>query len=309
MERAGEVVQSIFSGQWDVRQHQEVQNQGEGTQHAISITQEIEQHTLQEVPLQNEVTQNAPSGEQQSVRNRLRVPGVCNHSGGVQIIPGGQRNTNTRQHRLQDVPRQSDNKQNSTLSSINPYKGLVDCLRTTWLSGTTRSIEYRKEQLEALGRFLDERKSDLFHALQEDLRKPAFEAELTEVSFTKNEVNYALNNLDCWMKDEYVTKNLATKLDSAFIRKDPFGVVLIIAAYNYPINLALVPLVGAIAAGNCVILKPSEISSCTERLLAEALPCYLDPETFAVVTGGQEETTKLLENKFDYIFFTGDLTF
>ncbi|KAM6459148.1 aldehyde dehydrogenase family 3 member B1-like [Liasis olivaceus] len=99
---------------------------------------------------------------------------------------------------------------------------------------------------------------------------------------------------------------MALNEDCAFIRKEPFGVVLIIGAFNYPINLTLVPLVGAIAAGNCVILKPSELSSCTERLLAEALPCYLDLETFAVVTAGPEETGKLLENKFDYIFYTGN---
>ncbi|XP_061465494.1 aldehyde dehydrogenase family 3 member B1 isoform X2 [Rhineura floridana] len=188
---------------------------------------------------------------------------------------------------------------------MNPYTGLVDSLRATWLSGRTRSMDYRKEQLEALGRFLDERKTDLLHALHEDLCKPVFESELSEISFTRNEVNNALNNLCCWMKDENTSKNLATKLDCAFIRKDPLGVVLIIAAYNYPVNLLLVPLVGAIAAGNCVIVKPAELASHTERLLAEALPCYLDPETFAVVTGGAEETTKLLENKFDYIFFTG----
>ncbi|XP_063145072.1 aldehyde dehydrogenase family 3 member B1-like [Candoia aspera] len=108
------------------------------------------------------------------------------------------------------------------------------------------------------------------------------------------------------MKDECVDKNLFTQLDHAFIRKEPFGVVLIIGAFNYPIQLTLIPLVGAIAAGNCVILKPSEVSSHTERLLAEALPCYLDSETFAVVTAGPEETGKLLENKFDYIFFTGN---
>ncbi|XP_053143223.1 aldehyde dehydrogenase family 3 member B1 isoform X2 [Hemicordylus capensis] len=188
---------------------------------------------------------------------------------------------------------------------MNPYAGLVDCLRATWLTGKTRPVEYRREQLEALGRFLDERKQDIINALHQDLRKPPFETELSELSLTRNEVNCALNNLCCWMKDECVHKNLATKLDCAFIRKDPFGVVVIIATYNYPINLALIPLVGAIAAGNCVILKPSELSTCTERLLADTLPCYLDPDTFAVVTGSHEETGQLLKNKFDYIFFTG----
>uniref|UniRef100_A0A8D2LTM5 Aldehyde dehydrogenase 3 family member B2 n=1 Tax=Varanus komodoensis TaxID=61221 RepID=A0A8D2LTM5_VARKO len=145
--------------------------------------------------------------------------------------------------------------------------------------GKTRPMEYRKEQLEALGRFLEERKEDILKALHEDLCKPPFEAEISEIALTKNEINNALNNLQHWMKDESVSKNLATQFDSAFIRKDPYGVVLIIGVYNLPINTILVPLVGAIAAGNCVIIKPAESSSSTERLLAEALSCYLDPDS------------------------------
>uniref|UniRef100_A0A8D0GVJ8 Aldehyde dehydrogenase 3 family member B2 n=1 Tax=Sphenodon punctatus TaxID=8508 RepID=A0A8D0GVJ8_SPHPU len=162
---------------------------------------------------------------------------------------------------------------------MNPYTGRVSCLRASWLSGKTRTKEYRVSQLEALGRFLDEKKNVILDALAADLHKPAFEAELSEIALCSNEVNYAINNLYGWMKDEYVDKNLATQLDSAFIRKDPFGVVLIIGPWNYPLHLVLVPMVGAIAAGNCVIVKPSEISSCTEKLLAELLPTYLDQES------------------------------
>uniref|UniRef100_A0A8C6XYT9 Aldehyde dehydrogenase domain-containing protein n=1 Tax=Naja naja TaxID=35670 RepID=A0A8C6XYT9_NAJNA len=169
----------------------------------------------------------------------------------------------------------------------------------------TRSEEYRVHQLEALCHFLDERHADIQHALCADLHKPCFETEITEIILVRNELANALNNLCCWMKDERVNKNLMTLMDCSFIRKDPYGVVLIIGAYNYPIHLTLLPLVGAIAAGNCVVLKPSELSSCTERLLAKALPCYMDPQTFAVVAAGPEETGKLLENKFDYIFCTG----
>ncbi|EHB12721.1 Aldehyde dehydrogenase family 3 member B2 [Heterocephalus glaber] len=108
------------------------------------------------------------------------------------------------------------------------------------------------------------------------------------------------------MKDEPASTNLLTKMDCAFIRKEPFGLVLIIGPWNYPVNLTLVPLVGAIAAGNCVILKPSEKSKGTEKVLAEVLPQYLNQSCFAVVVGGPEETQKLLEHKFDYIFFTGN---
>ncbi|XP_044536311.1 aldehyde dehydrogenase family 3 member B1 isoform X2 [Gracilinanus agilis] len=110
------------------------------------------------------------------------------------------------------------------------------------------------------------------------------------------------------MKDEPVPKNLATQLDTAFIRREPFGVVLIIAPWNYPLNLVLVPLVGAIAAGNCVVIKPSEMSRSMEKVMREVLPRYLDKNCFAVVLGGPQETSTLLENRFDYIFFTGNTT-
>ncbi|XP_050813107.1 aldehyde dehydrogenase family 3 member B1 [Gopherus flavomarginatus] len=196
-------------------------------------------------------------------------------------------------------------KMDSKSAGMNPYVGLVSSLRAAWLTGKTRAAEHRVSQLEALRRFLDEKKQPILDAMASDLRKPHFEVELSEIILVKNEVNYALNNLSSWMKDEFVEKNLVTQLDTAFIRKEPYGVVLIIGAWNYPLNLILVPLVGAIAAGNCVIVKPSEICSSTEKLLAETLPSYLDNDCFAVVTGGPAETTQLLENKFDYIFFTG----
>ncbi|PKU33692.1 aldehyde dehydrogenase family 3 member b1-like [Limosa lapponica baueri] len=135
--------------------------------------------------------------------------------------------------------------------------------------------------------------------------QPRFEAEFSEILLCKNELHETLNNLSHWMKDEHVDKNTATRLDSAFIRKDPYGVVLIIAPWNYPINLVLVPLIGAIAAGNCVIVKPSEMTKNSEMLVAEVLPNYLDKDCFAIVTASAQETTRLLENKFDYIFYTG----
>ncbi|XP_031463124.1 aldehyde dehydrogenase family 3 member B1-like isoform X1 [Phasianus colchicus] len=188
---------------------------------------------------------------------------------------------------------------------MSDHAELVSHLRAAWLSGRTRPLEYRTAQLEALGLFLEEKKQDILEATALDMRKPSFEVELSEISVCRSELNHTLNNLAAWMKDENVDKNWATQLDSAFIHKDPYGVVLIIGPWNYPINLLLVPLIGAIAAGNCVVLKPSEISRNMERLVAEALPSYLDKDCFAVVTAGVEETTRLLENKFDYIFFTG----
>uniref|UniRef100_A0A8C4L977 Aldehyde dehydrogenase n=4 Tax=Equus asinus TaxID=9793 RepID=A0A8C4L977_EQUAS len=178
-------------------------------------------------------------------------------------------------------------------------------LRETFSAGRTRPAEFRATQLEGLGRFLRDNKQLLQEALARDLRKPDFEAEVSEFSMAQHEIHLALRNLRAWMKDEKVPRSLGTQLDRAFIRKEPFGLVLIIVPWNYPLNLTLVPLVGALAAGNCVVLKPSEISKNMEQVLAEVLPRYLDQSCFAMVLGGPEETGQLLEHRFDYIFFTG----
>uniref|UniRef100_A0A8C0J8T6 Aldehyde dehydrogenase n=1 Tax=Chelonoidis abingdonii TaxID=106734 RepID=A0A8C0J8T6_CHEAB len=157
----------------------------------------------------------------------------------------------------------------------------------------TRAAEHRVSQLEALRRFLDEKKQPILDAMASDMRKVM---ELSEIILVKNEINYALNNLSSWMKDEFVEKNLVTQLDTAFIRKEPYGVVLIIGPWNYPLNLILVPLVGVIAAG--------EVKGAGGGSPHIPSPLRLQ-DCFAVVTGGPAETTQLLENKFDYIFFTG----
>ncbi|XP_025212008.1 aldehyde dehydrogenase family 3 member B2 isoform X1 [Theropithecus gelada] len=188
---------------------------------------------------------------------------------------------------------------------MDPFQGMLRRLREAFKSGRTRPAEFRAAQLQGLGRFLQENKQLLQDALAQDLHKLAFEADVSEIITSQNEVDYALKNLQAWMKDEPGSTNVFTKLDSVFIRKEPFGLVLIIAPWNYPVNLTLVPLVGALAAGNCVVLKPSEISQGTEKVLAEVLPQYLDQSCFAVVLGGSQETGQLLEHKFDYIFFTG----
>ncbi|XP_070215198.1 aldehyde dehydrogenase family 3 member B1 isoform X3 [Bos mutus] len=189
---------------------------------------------------------------------------------------------------------------------MDPFADTLQRLREAFVSGRTRPAEFRAAQLKGLSRFLRENKQLLQEALAQDLHKSAFEAEVSEISISQNEINLALRNLRAWMKDEKVSKNLATQLDSAFIRKEPFGLVLILSPWNYPLNLSLGPLVGALAAGNCVVLKPSEISKNTEKVLAEVLPRYLDQSCFAVVLGGPQETGRLLEHKFDYIFFTGN---
>ncbi|KAM3932806.1 aldehyde dehydrogenase family 3 member B1-like [Leptodactylus fuscus] len=186
------------------------------------------------------------------------------------------------------------------------FNDTVNHLRSCFQKGKTRPLQFRISQLEALSTFLEENKAQILECLKKDLNKPPFEVEISELSMVKSEINLALNNLSSWTKDEHVSKNLVTALDSAFIRKEPLGVVLIIAPWNYPIHLSLIPLVGAIAAGNCAVLKPSEMSQNTEKLLADVLPRYMDKDSLAVVRAGVEKIADLLENKFDYIFFTGN---
>ncbi|XP_006531907.1 aldehyde dehydrogenase family 3 member B3 isoform X3 [Mus musculus] len=186
-----------------------------------------------------------------------------------------------------------------------PFEEKLQRLKEAFNTGKTKTAKFRAEQLQSLGRFLQDNSKQLHDALDGDLGKSGFESDMSEIILCENEVDLALKNLQTWMKDEPVSTNLLTKLSTAFIRKEPFGLVLIIAPWNYPVNLMIIPLVGAIAAGNCVVLKPSEISKNTEKVLAELLPQYLDQSCFAVMLGGPEETGQLLEHKFDYIFFTG----
>uniref|UniRef100_H9H9L3 Aldehyde dehydrogenase domain-containing protein n=1 Tax=Monodelphis domestica TaxID=13616 RepID=H9H9L3_MONDO len=159
---------------------------------------------------------------------------------------------------------------------MNPFADTLQSLREAFVSGKTRPAEFRIAQLEGLSRFLKENRNALLDALTQDLHKPPFESEISEISICQSEINLALNSLHSWMKDEHVSRNLATQLDSAFIRREPYGVVLIIAPWNYPLNLVLVPLVGAIAAGNCVVIKPSEVSRSMEKIMGDVLPRYLD---------------------------------
>ncbi|XP_070638483.1 aldehyde dehydrogenase family 3 member B1 isoform X2 [Bos indicus] len=173
---------------------------------------------------------------------------------------------------------------------MDPFADTLQRLREAFVSGRTRPAEFRDAQLKGLSRFLRENKQLLQEALAQDLHKSAFEAEVSEISISQNEINLALRNLRTWMKDEKVSKNLATQLDSAFIRKEPFGLVLILSPWNYPLNLSLGPLVGALAAGNPQVGK-IVMTAAAKHLTPVTLelggknPCYVDdncdPQTVA----------------------------
>jgi aldehyde dehydrogenase (NAD+) len=183
---------------------------------------------------------------------------------------------------------------------------LVAGLRKTFASGRTRSFEWRRDQLRAMRRMLVERESDFVDALAADLGKPPTETYATEVGFTIGEIDYTLRRLRRWMRPRRVGTRLVTKPSRGSLVHEPLGVVLVIAPWNYPVQLLLAPMLGAIAAGNCVVAKPSEVTAHTSAALARLIPEYLDTECIAVVEGGVSETTALLDQTFDHIFYTGN---
>jgi aldehyde dehydrogenase (NAD+) len=184
----------------------------------------------------------------------------------------------------------------------------VGRLRTAFASGRTRPLGFRQQQLTGLSQFLKERADRIEDALRQDLGKPTFETYLTETAFISKEVALARRKLASWARPERVATPFFAQPGKSRICREPYGVVLIIGPWNYPLQLVLVPLVGAIAAGNCAVIKPSELAPATSALLAESLPQYLDRECVQVVEGGVPEATALLAERFDYIFYTGNGT-
>jgi len=182
---------------------------------------------------------------------------------------------------------------------------VVASTRKAFNSGKSRDISWRLQQLQRMLDMLEENAQQFRQALEKDLKKSFFEADLMEMMVLKNEIYTAQKNLYYWMKPHYPSTTISQKLDTIMLQPEPYGVALVIGAWNYPINLLLCPVVGAIAAGNCCVVKPSEISDATASLMAKLIPQYLDQECIQVFCGGVPETTKLLEEKFDYIFFTG----
>ncbi|HET7202413.1 MAG TPA: aldehyde dehydrogenase family protein [Steroidobacteraceae bacterium] len=183
---------------------------------------------------------------------------------------------------------------------------VLDRLRATFATGKTRSIEWRLHQLKELARMMRDHEKDFGEALRADLGKCSFEAVLTELSFVESEANYAHKHLKRWLKPKRVRTPLMAMPGRSYIQPEPKGVVLIIAPWNYPLSMVCAPLVGAIAAGNCAVMKPSEVTTHTSAAIARILPRYLDTDAFAVVEGGIPETTELLAHPYDHILYTGN---
>jgi aldehyde dehydrogenase (NAD+) len=181
----------------------------------------------------------------------------------------------------------------------------VRSLRRVFETGRTRGLEWRRAQLAGIARLLTERESAIFAALRADLGKPVVEAYIGEIAATSRDLAVVRKNLARWMRPERVPTPLTVRPGKARVLKEPLGVVLIIAPWNYPLQLSVGPLIGAIAAGNCAIVKPSEVSPATSALLARLLPEYVDSTAVKVIEGGVPLTTALLEEPFDHVFFTG----
>lgn len=193
-------------------------------------------------------------------------------------------------------------KSNVTSASI-PI--IVAGLRHGFDSRITRPESWRRAQLKALQRMLSEHSEDFERVLFADLGKSVSEAHLTEIGLLQSEIAHTLRHLSKWMAPQRVTPPLAVLPAKARIVREPLGVALIIAPWNYPLLLALSPLVGALAAGNAAVVKPSELAPHTSELIEQLVPRYLDRRAVAVVTGGVPETTALLDERFDHIFYTG----
>ncbi|MFC1262177.1 MULTISPECIES: aldehyde dehydrogenase family protein [Streptomyces] len=186
---------------------------------------------------------------------------------------------------------------------------VVARLRATFRTGRTKPVEWRTGQLRRLRALLTENGSDLEAALHADLGKSAAEAQRTEIGFTVREIDHTLDHLADWLRPELAPVPAHLGADAtAWTQYDPLGVVLVIAPWNYPAQLLLAPVVGALAAGNAVVAKPSELAPATSAALARLLPRYLDTDAVAVVEGGVPETTALLAERFDHIFYTGNGT-
>ncbi|MFI6277086.1 aldehyde dehydrogenase family protein [Streptomyces sp. NPDC050988] len=204
-------------------------------------------------------------------------------------------------------PARSD--QRGTVNQPTPEQpaDVVARLRATFRSGRTKPVVWRTTQLRRLRELLTEHGEGLAAALHADLGKSSTEAFRTEINFVVREIDHTLEHLDEWLRPESAPVPAHLGEDAtAWTRYDPLGVVLVIAPWNYPAQLLLAPMLGALAAGNAVVVKPSELAPATSAFMARRLPEYLDTDAVAVVEGGIPETTALLAERFDHIFYTGN---
>ncbi len=186
-------------------------------------------------------------------------------------------------------------------------QALISRQRQFFDSGKTRPLEFRAAQLKKLKAAMKEMEPDLLAALKQDLGKSEFEGYTSEIGFTHEEINHTIKHLADWARPRRVGTPIVLHPAQSTVFPQPKGVVLIISPWNYPFQLLMSPLVASIAAGNCAVLKPSEIAPATAKAVERLVERIFSPEYCAVVGGGVPETTALLAERFDHIFFTGSI--
>ncbi len=182
---------------------------------------------------------------------------------------------------------------------------LTERQRSYFSSGKTLPVKTRLDALKALKAYIQKEEDSLKSALQEDLNKSGFESYLCEIGLILDELNYTIRSLTKWAKPRRVPTPLAQFPARSFLLHEPYGLTLILAPWNYPLLLCLDPLIGAVAAGNCAIIKPSEDAPAVSRALAKMIAAVFPPEWVTVAEGGRETSSALLDERFDFIFFTG----
>lgn len=178
-------------------------------------------------------------------------------------------------------------------------------LRDFFAAGKTRDVDFRIAQLKKLKEGIRKYEPEIMAALYDDMRKPPFEAYASEIGILYTEIDHVVRNLHYWSRPRRVSTPVIHFLSRSRVYRDPYGVVLIISPWNYSFQLTIAPLIGAIAAGNCVLIKPSEFSSSTSATIEKLITEVFASDYVTVFQGEAEATKKLLEEKFDYIFFTG----
>lgn len=214
----------------------------------------------------------------------------------------------------------------STYTSKEDFDGIYSTLFSTFATGRTKRLKWRKWQLKQFWWMIVENEEAIINALNQDLNRHTFESMAADLRGIKDDLIEHLSHLEEWTADSIpdagfifgelishwqiqghrlLIRVLSGTLGKARIRKEPLGVALIIGAWNFPFLLLLQPMIAAITAGCCVLLKPSELSKASQQLLSELIPRYMDTSAIGLVTGGPAETSKILERRFNHIFFTG----
>lgn len=190
---------------------------------------------------------------------------------------------------------------------VENYSQLVEKQKIFFKKGQTKELSFRLEALKKLQKAIQKNEKKIIRALKADLNKSEFEAYSTEVGFVLSELRYIMKHLPSWIKPIKVKTPMTHIGTSSTIYSEPYGVALIISPWNYPFQLAIAPLIGAICAGNCAVIKPSELSPKTSEVVAEMIHDLFPEEYIAVVQGAVETSQALLKEPFDYIFFTGSV--